>query len=440
VSARRRTAVIGAGPAGCAAAYELARAGRSVVVIEQARFVGGRTRTYRHDGVVIDSGAALATSFDTTTLGYARAVGLDRDLVRANYRVGLVDDRRKVILSPGTASGLLKFPACSWREKLRLLWFVCKLVLKRRRFDLSEPATLAELDSMSVAERARSELGETLYQVFVRPSIETFWYVSCEELSQSLMLALYARGPGAKLLRFRSGMDGLCQALLRDIPVRLGTAVTDVVVRGDDTLVVRLRGDEQLEVDELVIATPASVARNLVAALPASIVGASQRAFLDSQRYVANIHGLFWIDSDVRRVEHAVAPMGWANDPPVVTIAFDPMAVVPPRAGRYVSVYLSAGKSAELVGLGRADIAEQCWALARTLEPVLPRKAHLIELFDRDEAIPVLGVGRFKLATAFQEAQKPPVVLAGDYLAAASVDGALRSGKLAATRLIAPQR
>ena len=53
----QRVAVIGGGPAGCAAAYLLKRAGRSVTLLEKAPSIGGRTHTYREKGLQIDSGA-----------------------------------------------------------------------------------------------------------------------------------------------------------------------------------------------------------------------------------------------------------------------------------------------------------------------------------------------------------------------------------------------
>ena len=48
------TLVIGAGPAGLTVAYQLAKAGREVAVLEMSGQVGGRSRTIVHDGFRID--------------------------------------------------------------------------------------------------------------------------------------------------------------------------------------------------------------------------------------------------------------------------------------------------------------------------------------------------------------------------------------------------
>ena len=52
-----QTLIIGAGPAGLTAAYELTRSGASVVVIERdPRYVGGISHTVEHKGYRFDIG------------------------------------------------------------------------------------------------------------------------------------------------------------------------------------------------------------------------------------------------------------------------------------------------------------------------------------------------------------------------------------------------
>src|SRR5262249_22308181 len=48
--------IIGAGPSGLAAAYEFARQGAAVTVLEKMREVGGVARTMNHDGWLFDVG------------------------------------------------------------------------------------------------------------------------------------------------------------------------------------------------------------------------------------------------------------------------------------------------------------------------------------------------------------------------------------------------
>ncbi|MGH3997116.1 MAG: FAD-dependent oxidoreductase, partial [Pseudonocardiaceae bacterium] len=68
-------AVVGGGIAGLSVAYALQLAGRSVQVFEAADAVGGRMRTLRHDGYLIDTGAEMIA-----THGYPATWRLIREL------------------------------------------------------------------------------------------------------------------------------------------------------------------------------------------------------------------------------------------------------------------------------------------------------------------------------------------------------------------------
>ena len=56
-------AVVGAGPAGCAAAATLVARGHRVRIYERAPVLGGRTRTYRQGRFCLAAGAGFVTNF-----------------------------------------------------------------------------------------------------------------------------------------------------------------------------------------------------------------------------------------------------------------------------------------------------------------------------------------------------------------------------------------
>ena len=68
--------VIGAGPAGCSAAYHLHQQGHQVSILEKGAEVGGRTRTYRNKGFHLDTGAAFFTNFYPRVLKLLKTLGL----------------------------------------------------------------------------------------------------------------------------------------------------------------------------------------------------------------------------------------------------------------------------------------------------------------------------------------------------------------------------
>ncbi|HLM68436.1 MAG TPA: FAD-dependent oxidoreductase, partial [Longimicrobium sp.] len=76
---RTRVVVVGAGLAGLAAAYELARAGVEVRVLEARERPGGRVHTLRapfDDGLYAEAGAVFVPGHHATTLRYLREFGL----------------------------------------------------------------------------------------------------------------------------------------------------------------------------------------------------------------------------------------------------------------------------------------------------------------------------------------------------------------------------
>ena len=71
--------VIGAGLAGLSAAFDLARAGGNVRVLEQKRHVGGRTASWDSDGMLVESGLHRVPAFYREMLGLMNGAGIDLD-------------------------------------------------------------------------------------------------------------------------------------------------------------------------------------------------------------------------------------------------------------------------------------------------------------------------------------------------------------------------
>ena len=262
----------------------------------------------------------------------------------------------------------------------------------------------------------------------MRPGVEPFWYFSCAEVSRALLLALQARAPSARFFTMRDGMDTICSRLVAALEVRTGSAVRAIERTG-----AQLRVDGE-HFDEVVVATTASVARALVAAedQPPAL-----RALLATQRYVPNVHAVFRVPRASCPGESARFPCGPGTFP-VAAIAFNSHKHqgTLPDADELVSVFLSAAESARLLHASPADVFARAWTLARELCPTLPTHATPFRCIARHEAIPVHEVGRYRLASDALRLQRGPLVFAGDFLATATVEGALRSGQRAAETLL----
>ena len=86
-------------------------------------------------------------------------------------------------------------------------------------------------------------------------------------------------------------MDQIATQLANEVPKHLGYGVVEVVKTADDRFqVVTEAGEHHGLFDGIIVATQAHQAFRLVSKLPDSDVSASQRAYLESQNYAANIN------------------------------------------------------------------------------------------------------------------------------------------------------
>jgi protoporphyrinogen/coproporphyrinogen III oxidase len=429
-----RAAVIGGGPAGCAAAWALARRGRRVVLYEREAALGGRATSWRRDGAVVDSGAGFFTNFYPTLERLVDETGLRAEVIPITRTTSLTHAGRVAPFTVGSLASFAAFPLVGVSAKLRMAAATAAVAAMHRRLDMSRPETLVDVDDRSVEDDARARVGEEAYQFFVRPGIEPFWYFSCADVSRALSLALQARAATARFYTLRGGMDSVCHALARNAEVRLATSI-ERIGRAADGLAV---GDERY--DEVVVATPAPAAALMTRDLDTAIASELRR-FLDDQRYVANVHAAFVVPRrQVPAGMSALFPCGpGAHD--VAAVSFNSTKAQGALAAdrEIVSVFIGDAESRRCLGRDDASLYRHAWSLARALLPSLPMNAEPFALVRRRDAIPLHAVGRYRLAAEARARQRGPIVFAGDYLATATVDGALASGLDAAAVLTGPR-
>ena len=449
----KRIAVIGAGPAGCSAAYHLKKQGYEVTVLEKESHLGGRTRTYRHDGFNLDTGAAFFTNFYPRVLKLLKTLGL-KDKISPLKRVNALADQGQLAeLNISSLPSFLKFPLVSRVDKAKMLSWVVQTTFKRLSLDLVQPHTLLKYDHQSVAQYAAEHLTDEIYHYFVRPGIEPFWYFSCEEISASLVMALTSRAAGAKFYRLHNGIDQLCTALTSEVSLVCGAQVQKIHIREEGYQIDYL-SDQQtksLQVDRVVVATTAQYAAHLVQGFPHTQVSEKQSAFLTSQKYVPHIHATFRLASDYSFPQYSsIFPCGqgqhsWA------AISFHKEKNH--QEDQLISVYLSAQTSHDFIQaqtatnqtatnqtatnqteanetqMDDAQIYAYCQEVVGQFHPELSAVMTPFHVIKRTHAIPIHEVGRYELATQFQEEQKEKGILfCGDYLSTATIEGAVYSG------------
>jgi squalene-associated FAD-dependent desaturase len=145
-----RTAVVGAGWAGLAAAVELANAGHAVDIFEAARRPGGRARGVVVDGARIDNGQHILLGAYRETLRMIRLVGGSESALLLRLPLELVyPGSFSLTAAPWLPAplhllaGLLAATGLSASEKIAALRFMLTLV--RARFRIAPDRTVASL-------------------------------------------------------------------------------------------------------------------------------------------------------------------------------------------------------------------------------------------------------------------------------------------------------
>lgn len=439
----KRVAVIGAGPAGCHAAYLLQKQGFDVVIFEREPFIGGRTHSWHDHGWVIDSGAGFVTNFYNSLWPLLDELGLTSEMSSLSRSNSLTDGHQTVNFTVGSVRSFLSFPFMGASDKARMAWQAALITARYQKLDLSRPETLAPWDDKSVHDEAMRLFGEQIYQYLVRPGIEPFWYFSCKDVSRALMLGLMAKASTASFFAFRKGMSFLCKRLADGLKVQLNASV-DHITRHGQQFVLEGEGlstSGEHAFDGVVLATTATVASKLVAQLDDDLIGDAAREFVATQKYVPNIHAAFLAEDRASLPQmSALFPCG-PHKSKVAAINFNShKQQIRPREAdnqEVIGVFLTAQESEACLAMQEGELSDHAWRLARELCPHLPLQSKLYKLVKRTEAIPLHGVGRYRQAAEFLNAQEGPVVFAGDYLASATVDGALYSGLRAAQALTA---
>jgi protoporphyrinogen oxidase len=163
-----RVVIVGAGPAGLTAAYQLGKAGVPSVVLEKDETVGGLSRTARHGGYHFDIGGhRFFTKVKAVDDFWHEVLPAEDFLTRG--RMSRIYYNKKFFDYPLRAANAL-FGLGPWTSFMVLLSY-----LKSRLFPVK--------DERSFADWVSNRFGMRLYRIFFETYTEKVWGIPCSELS-----------------------------------------------------------------------------------------------------------------------------------------------------------------------------------------------------------------------------------------------------------------
>ncbi|MFF5896907.1 NAD(P)/FAD-dependent oxidoreductase [Streptomyces argenteolus] len=255
--------VVGAGLAGLACALDLCEAGLRVELLEASDGVGGRMRTDRRDGFLLDRGFQV---FNTSYPQVKRRIGLRELRLRpftpglvartSSGRVRLTDPTRR----PGDAAHLLPGRVLPARDLAALAALTARdVLLPARRLGRMPDRTASEaLVRAGLSPRAIEDIMRPfLSGVFLEEGLETsarFFHLVWRSMARGT-LCLPERGIGA--------VPAQLAERLPEGTLRLGSAVAEVTDDG-----VLLADGVERPAASVVVATDAVTAARLLPGLP----------------------------------------------------------------------------------------------------------------------------------------------------------------------------
>lgn len=254
-------AVIGGGPSGLAAAWSLLTLGHRVTLYERSSEVGGLLRTRSLEGLPVDVAVQLLGSYYSETFRLAHEAGLSDLLVRAPGRDALWREGRSYPLTYGSVASMASSSALPTTLKFRL---ASRYLLFLRRhgaeLDPAEPLRALALDTESIGAWGERELGRDFVELLVYPQLAAYYGTTPESTSSGFYHALARAGLDLELYGVRGGMGalarGLGDALIgRGISLELGVEVERVTEVGESVVVGWDAGEAIY--DGVVIALPA---------------------------------------------------------------------------------------------------------------------------------------------------------------------------------------
>ncbi len=261
----KTAAVIGAGLSGLTAAYRLQEAGWHVDVFESESEVGGRTKSVRAQGYLVDTGASALPESYTAYIDLTSDLGVRDRVVPASPYIGILRDGHVHLLDLGhmVRSGL-STKLLSWQAKVKLGRLGKDLILAKSRGQLVEGdlSKAAPLDTETARTYALRALSEEIDSYLCEPIVRTMLIANTDKVSKVELFNGLANAFNARIYAVEGGVGYVPHLLASHLNITLEAEVTNVSERGSK-VVLELNHEGQNQVrdyDVAVISTPLPIA------------------------------------------------------------------------------------------------------------------------------------------------------------------------------------
>lgn len=428
--------VVGAGPSGLAVAHQLRAAGRSVRVLEAADAVGGRMRTLRRDGFIIDTGAEMIA-----THGYPATWRLIRELGIADDEVPHVSDAvsiwrdGKVHGNVGQPKGLFTGAGLTLRGRLDSVKLNASLGPKAKKFhpDHPEDTPLADMTVAQLGARYGKDINDYLFT----PLVGAFfgWEPDRSAAAPLVIHLLTTKSTGA-LQTYRDGMDTLARRLADDLDVVCDCRVESVAATAGGARLETSGGT--IDAASVVLCVPAPVALALHPSAPDD-----ERPYLEACTYAPMMRMTAMLDSPLH---FKSSPSAYVVVVPpvenpllsVITIDHNKHAGRAPEGHGLVSLLPQPHATRELLGASDAEVVQRLGAEGEKLLPGLAKATTATIVHRFENGLPEATPAALRARAQFMRRPARSIEYSGDWLTLRpSSEAAFRAAELTAARVLA---
>jgi protoporphyrinogen oxidase len=218
--------IIGAGFCGLTAAYELAKHGIRVTVLEQELAIGGLAGSFIVNGIHLEKFYHHWFTSDRYIIGLIHELGLSDQIVLRSTRTGMFYANTMFRLS--SPLDVLKFDPLPLIDRIRL----GLLALRVRGI-----RDWRKLENLSAARWLRETTGEKVYKVVWEPLLRGKFGVYAEDVSAvwfwsklKLRGGSRSKGGGEQLAYYHGGFAALADRIAENIRLHGGTVRTGVAI------------------------------------------------------------------------------------------------------------------------------------------------------------------------------------------------------------------
>jgi protoporphyrinogen/coproporphyrinogen III oxidase len=283
--------IVGGGITGLSAAFYLQQEIESkdlpirFQLIEKAERLGGKIKTWRQDGYVIELGPDSFLERKGSAAQLAKDLGLQEELVRNRTGQSYIYHRDRLLPIPkgavmGVPTEIMPFvrtQLISWPGKLRAA------------ADLFLPASKGTQDQ-SVGEFFRRRLGDEVIENLIQPLLSGVYsgdidnlsllssfpqYAKMEQQHRSLILAMKHSRPQTKetgkpkgiFLTLKNGLETLIEEMEKRLPadsIWKGTGVEQLTKRENGGYSLTMQDGRVVETDAIILTTPHAISEPLL--------------------------------------------------------------------------------------------------------------------------------------------------------------------------------